>query len=84
MEHGIIWEELGDHFIHRETGAQRRRALPGLQTELRLEAGAPDLLAWKTCVCVCVGGRHPLHPSAVSSLAWRGGCMWDPDSMVGS
>lgn len=48
MEHGIVWEESGCHFIVGETGAQRKE-------ELRLEAGAWDRPAQRTCACMCVG-----------------------------
>lgn len=83
MQHGVIWEELGNCFTNGETeGPEEGRAMPGLQAELRLEAEAVDLLAWRMCICMCVG--YLLHPSTISSLAQRGGCMWDPDSMVGS
>lgn len=55
MEHGVVWEEFGGHFIVGETGAQRKE-------ELRLEAGAWDHLAQRNCACMCVGAAPPLRP----------------------
>lgn len=81
---GVIWEELGDR-VHTcgNGGPEEGRGLPGLWAELSLEAGALDLLARRICVCMCGGGIHLLHPSTVSSRAWRGGCIEGPDSRVG-
>lgn len=44
MEHGVVWEEL-EAISQVEKWAQNKE-------ELRLDAGAWDQLAWRTCVCM--------------------------------